>query len=125
MRRQYHFWPGEHGLDAWDVARLIRLTAGLPVEQVSIAEINEIDAVYWFDDVHRPTVRSVVEHARLMQQADLSYPVILGPDGRIMDGMHRIARALLEQRTVVDGVRFAVVPPADHVGCRPQDLPYD
>lgn len=28
MRKQYHFWPGEKGLDAWDVDRLIALSSG-------------------------------------------------------------------------------------------------
>ena len=30
-----------------------------------------------------------------MQVADLSFPVILAAEGRVMDGMHRIAKALL------------------------------
>jgi hypothetical protein len=46
----------------------------------------------------RPTVRAVVAHARLMLDAGVSFPVILGPDGRVMDGMHRIARVLLGGR---------------------------
>ena len=125
MRKQYHFWPGESGVDAWDVDRLILLAGDLPVELVPLTEIHEIDSVYWFDDWQRPTVRSIVEHWRLVQQADLAYPVILGPDGRVMDGMHRIARALLEDREAVEAVRLPVLPPADHLGCRPQDLPYD
>ena len=29
MPKQYHFWPGEGGMDAWDVDRLVRLGAGL------------------------------------------------------------------------------------------------
>ena len=125
MRKQYHFWPGKRGLDAWDVDRLVRLAVDLPVERVALADIREIDSVYWFDDWHRPTVRNVVQHWRLMQQTGTAYPVILGPDGRVMDGMHRIARALVEQREAIDAVRFAVLPPPDHVDCRPQDLPYD
>ncbi len=125
MRKQYHFWPGENGVDAWDVDRLIRLTADLPVESVPVAEIGEIDSVYWFDDWHRPTVRNVVQHWHLMQATETTYPIILGPDGRVMDGMHRIARALVEQREVIDAVRFAVLPPADYLSCRPHDLPYD
>ena len=64
MRRQYHFMPDEDGQKAWDVHRLIRLSADLPVEEVPLAEI---DKVYWFDgDHHRPTVRSVVEHMALI-----------------------------------------------------------
>jgi hypothetical protein len=38
----------------------------------------------------------VIEHARLIREVNLRYPVILGPDGRVMDGMHRVARAILE-----------------------------
>lgn len=126
MRKQYHFWPGENGLDAWDVDGLVGLSAGLPVELVALTEIGEIDTVYWFDDGwHRPTVRNVVGHWQLVQQVDMSYPVILGPDGRVMDGMHRIARALLEQRDAVRAVRLPVLPPPDHRDCRPEDLPYD
>jgi hypothetical protein len=125
MRRQYHFWPGRHGVDAWDVDRLIELARDLPVDSVPVGDIREVDSVYWFDNWHRPTVRSVVEHWQLMQATDLAYPVILGPDGRVMDGMHRIARALVEQRSTIDAVRFLVLPPADHLDCRPQDLPYD
>ena len=50
VRKQYHFWPGERGLDAWDVDRLIELSNGLPVKEVDLASIGEIDSVYWFDD---------------------------------------------------------------------------
>ena len=31
MRKQYNFWPGPVGLDAWDVDRLIELSRDLPV----------------------------------------------------------------------------------------------
>lgn len=125
MRIQNHFWPGEEGVDAWDVDRLIRLTTDLPVESVPVAEIREIDSVYWFDDWHRPTVRNVVEHWRLTQATDATYLIIMGPDWRVMDGMHRIARALAAQREAIDAVRFPVLPSADYLSCRPQDLPYE
>ncbi len=26
VRKQYHFWPGAEGLDAWDVDRLVELS---------------------------------------------------------------------------------------------------
>jgi hypothetical protein len=96
MRTQYHFWPGETGLDAWDVDRLIGLSRGLPVVDVAVDTIREVDQVYWFDQAHPPTVRAVIEHARLIHEVDLSHLVILGVDGRVMDGMHRIARAIME-----------------------------
>ena len=125
MRKQYHFWPGESGLDAWDVDRLIALTAESPVEEVPLQDLLEIDSVYWFDQSERPTVRKVVEHFRLLKEVDPSYPIIVGPDNRVMDGMHRVARALLEGRATIRAVRLRGLPQPDYRGCRPDELPYD
>lgn len=125
MRKQYHLWPSCAGFDAWDVGRLISLSRGLPVHEVEVDSVREVDTVYWFDgSTAAPTVRAVVDHARLMLGADLSFPVILGPDGRVMDGMHRIARAMLEGRAKVSAVRFEALPEPDYQNCQPADLPY-
>ena len=124
MRKQYHFWPGDDGLDAWDVDRLIALSALFETEEVPIAEIGEVDSTYWFDEHSPPTVRKIVEHVRLIEEVDLAYPIILGPDGRVMDGMHRIARSILDGRDVMTAVRFGVLPDPDYLSCRPDELPY-
>ncbi len=125
MRRQYHFLPDEDGQKAWDVRRLIELSADLPVEEVPLADIAEIDQVYWFDRDHfRPTARSVVEHMALIEASDLAHPIILGMDGRVMDGMHRVAKALVQGRTTIAAKRFAVDPEPDHRNCNPADLGY-
>jgi len=125
MRKQYHFWPSAEGLQAWDVHRLIELSKGLPRNRVALGSIREIDEVYWFDDAkQRPTCRNVLEHMKLIEEADLAHPIILGADGRVMDGMHRVAKAVLAGDTEIEGVRFEVDPEPDHVGRRPEDLPY-
>ncbi len=114
---QYHFWPGDSGLDAWDVHRLIELSRGLPVRAIEVASIAEFDTVHWFDGtLERPTVRKVIEHAKLIQHADLSHAIILGQDGRVMDGMHRAARALLEGHETIDAVQFEIDPEPDYRG---------
>lgn len=128
VRKQYHFWkPADGtGLDAWDVDRLIALSIDLEVEDVPLDSIEEIDSAYWFDgDLRRPTVRSVVDHVRLINEVDTGYPIILGPDGRVMDGMHRIARALLENRATVRAVHFSELPEPDHRNCEPSQLSYE
>jgi hypothetical protein len=66
----------------------------------------------------------VVEHVQLIQDVDLSYPIVLGPDGRVMDGMHRVAKALIEGRATIDTVRLPSLPEPDYRNCRPEDLPY-
>ena len=125
MRKQYHFWPGEGGrMDAWDVDHLIGLVADLPVEEVALCDLPEIDSEYWFDEWERPTVRKVIEHLRLVGEVDPSYPIILGPDNRVMDGMHRVARALLDGRRAITARRFRELPEPDYRGCRPDELPW-
>ena len=71
------------------------------------------------------TCRAVAEHARLVAEVDLRYPVIPSPDGRVMDGMHRVARAFLEGRGELGAVRLATEPEPDFVGVPIDDLPYD
>ena len=97
----------------------------MPTERVAVDAIGEVDTVYWFDgSAELPTVRKVVEHARLISEVDFSHPIILGPDGRVMDGMHRIARALLEGRPDISAVRFRALPEPDYRRCWPHELPY-
>lgn len=125
MRKQYHLRPGAEGLDAWDVDRLIELSAPLPVEQVPVSEIREVDSAYWFGETQPATVRAVVDHVRLIGEVDTSFPIILGPDGRVLDGMHRVARALLDGRSTVAAVRLPELPEPDVRNCHPDELPYD
>lgn len=124
MRKQYHFRPSARGLHAWDVDRLIELTADLPSEDVALSALNEVDTDYWFDHGYAPTVRAVVGHVRLVNGADLSYAIILDPEGRVMDGMHRVARALLEGRSTITAKRLTAMPPPDYSDVQPDDLPY-
>jgi hypothetical protein len=126
MRKQYYFRPSDNGYDAWDVDHLIELSTGFPVRDVPLTSIRELDTVHWFGADGAPyTVRVLVRHMELVHQADVSYPVILGAEGQVMDGMHRVARCLLEGRATVSAVQFNVQPEPDHRNVRPEDLPYD
>lgn len=125
MRRQYHFRPSDQGLLAWDVHHLIALARDLPRVSVPLAAIRELDEAFWFDHGALPTCRAVADHARLIEAADLSYPIILCSQGRVMDGMHRICKATLLGRSHVEAVQFASDPAPDHIGVRPDELPYD
>jgi hypothetical protein len=125
MRAQYHFRSSPHGLCAWDVGRLIQLSSALVRERVPLSAIRELDEPYWAGEPdQRLTCREVVDHARLMLESDLGFPVILSSDGRVMDGMHRICKALLEGRAEIEAVRFVQDPEPDYIGIHPDDLPY-
>ena len=126
MRTQYHFRRSAQGLCAWDVRRLVELSRTFACERVPLSSIRELDEPYWANESpQRMTCREVVEHARLMLDCDLAFPVILSSDGRVMDGMHRICKALLEGRSEIDAVRFAQDPEPDYIGVHPDELPYD
>lgn len=126
MRKQYHLRPSPSGLLAWDVDRLIDLTAHLPRVEVPVDSIRELDEPFWFGGGSgEATCRAVADHARLIAETDLSYPIILGADGRVMDGMHRVARAYLEGRATILAVRMEADPEPDFVGIDEAALPYD
>ena len=121
----YHFRRGEQGLLVWDVERLIELSQGLPRAEVELATVRELDEPYWFrETANEPTCRAVVEHMQLIKDADPSFPIILSADGRVMDGMHRVAKALLAGRSTVLAVRFERDPEPDYLNRPAGDLPY-
>ena len=123
MRKQYYFRPSPRGLQAWDVDRLIALTKNLPKREVTLEELGELDRP-WSGEGEEQTWRELVEHVRLIKQADLSFPIILAANGEVMDGRHRIAKAALAGRATITAVQFTEDPPPDHVGRGPDDLPY-
>ncbi|MBL9146512.1 MAG: hypothetical protein JNM99_22720 [Verrucomicrobiaceae bacterium] len=125
MRKQYHFRPSARGLLAWDVDRLISLSQDLSPIEVPLTAIREIDQPYWFSTGESATCRAVMEHAALITAANLSYPIILSSDGRVMDGMHRVLKACLAGLSTIAAVQFQDDPAPDYVGVSPDELPYD
>ena len=125
MRKQYHSrWVGTDR-HIWDVHRLVRLAKGQVRDLVPLSDIAELDELWWYqteDDV--PTPRSLSEHLVLVQETDLTHPIILCQDGRLMDGMHRVVKALLEGRDSIEAVRLIPTPAPDHVNVEVSTLDY-
>ena len=126
VRKQYYFRPSDRGFAAWDVDRLVRLSRELPRIQLPLRLIRELDEPFWFGSgSDAATCRAIVEHARLIDAADLSFPIILSVDGRVMDGMHRVAKAALLGHETIAAVQFASDLEPDFVDVQPEDLPYE
>lgn len=123
MRKQYYFRQSPAGLLAWDVDRLVLLSREFPVRAVPLAEIRELEEL--FLGGHAATWRSFAEHVRLVEEAELRYPIIRAADGAVMDGMHRVTKAFIRGNEAIDAVQFEVDPSPDYVGREPDDLPYD
>jgi hypothetical protein len=124
MRKQYYFRPSDRGLLTWDIDRLVTLTKRFPRIHVPLTAIRELDEPFWSDG-DTSTWRAAVEHVGLIEAADLSFAIILSSDGRVMDGMHRVAKAVLLGRATIEAVKFTDDPEPDYVGVQPNELPYD
>jgi hypothetical protein len=95
---------------------LVVLSAELPRKLVPLAQIRELDEARHAKDMP--------EHVKLIEEADLSFPIILSSSGAVMDGRHRVAKAVLLGRTEVEAVQFDEDPEPDYVGRGPEELPY-
>lgn len=90
-------WLGD---DGWSVARLFELSRSLPVIEIPI------DYLCLLSTYEKLTLRDLVMHIQAVNDADLSKPIILSEDGAIMDGRHRIMKALLLNFDKIKAVRF-------------------
>ena len=104
--------------------RLTALAESLPIQEVALSDIAEIDEPYWYSVGTEPTCREIGGHARLIEEADLAWPIILSSDGRVMDGMHRVLKALNLGHATIRAVIFEIDPEPDYVDVQPDDLPY-
>ncbi|MEN9489558.1 MAG: hypothetical protein RJA63_7 [Pseudomonadota bacterium] len=88
------------GRHSWSVPRLFELARDLPVMDVPLKHLN---AYYLYE---RLTLRDMVTHMRAVNAADLEMPIILDEDGELMDGRHRLMKAMLIGADTIKVVRF-------------------
>ena len=57
----------------------------------------------------------IAHHVRRALDVNTEYPIILCQQGFIMDGWHRVLRALIDGKTTIKAVLFAETPPYDYM----------
>jgi hypothetical protein len=119
MRKQYYFRPSKKGFYAWDVDKLVELSRDLPIIEVELSHIKELDEPF------NATFRSIAEHVKFVQETDLHHPIILSKDGRVMDGRHRVIKALLLGHKTIKAVQFKEDLKPDYVDVQEDELPYE
>jgi len=88
---------GKHN---WSVPRLFELAKDLKVMTIPLEHIN---MYYKYESL---TLREMTGHIVAVNEADLTYPIILDEDGEIMDGRHRLMKAIIEGKKTIKAVRF-------------------
>lgn len=84
----------------WSVSRLFELARELPVMNVPL---DHLSVYYTYDKL---TLREMVTHMKAVDDADLTMPIILDEDGELMDGRHRLMKAMLTGAKTIKVVRF-------------------
>ena len=112
-RRLWSPPDADGALPFWTMPQLWELAAKQPVKKLRVADLaKELDEVRWFSDAHKksPTCRAVAQHARDIFDADFTHPIILNPQGEVVDGMHRLCKAWLEGIEEIDAVQLPSMP---------------
>ena len=128
IRPQYHIRPSPQGPLAWDVRKLIAHAEALQLQPrlVPLSAIAELDQRYWFSEPgDEPTPRAIAQHMQLVEAADTAYPILLDAEGRLMDGMHRAVKRLVQGQQDIWALQLPATPAPDFIGVAADDLPYE
>jgi hypothetical protein len=97
----------------WKITSLIHHTKeqNLEVFDLPLCTINLATTVWEFNDLK---VINFARHWKRASEVDLDNPVILDDEGFIMDGWHRVAKALFLGLPTIKAVRFDRTPDCDY-----------
>ncbi|MEX0142053.1 hypothetical protein MRBLMS1_002897 [Massilia sp. LMS1-1-1.1] len=100
-----------HNGKVWTVTNLIARSKDLEPFDLPLA------AIYLGTEVWTPEASpfGMAHHMRRALDVDTRHPVILSQEGFIMDGWHRVLRALIDGRAAIKAVRFSKTPPHDYL----------
>ena len=95
----------------WTVTNLIARSKDLEPFDLPLA------AIYSGSEVWAPvgSAYGIAHHVRRALDVNTEYPIILCQQGFIMDGWHRVLRALIDGKTTIKAVRFVETPPYDYL----------
>ena len=105
-------WDGAHDQvvsagngGVYKINDLIDLSKDLPVMQIPLDHLC-ITRSFGTSDI-----RDFVSHMNAVMDSDLKYPIILCENGGILDGAHRVCKALHLGKKTIKAVRFESNPP--------------
>ena len=97
----------------WYTETLWSKAAHLSPFEVDVDSFKELDADCWFGPEKAPTLKEVARHCQKINEASFEWPVILNDDGSLMDGGHRLCKALLAGKKTITAVQFSSMPEPD------------
>lgn len=105
-------------LDNWHVDNLWQVAQNHAVTEISVDYLWNIykDQWYWFDsEDERIDYDKFLHHYQRCQEANLNYPILIFPNDRIADGVHRLIKAKLLGLKNISAIIFTELPKADFI----------
>lgn len=93
----------------YNVHECLRKAVDLPVQEMRLDQMR----IGWRSPT-KDTFRSFLEHCKMVNDADTSFPILLNEDGELIDGKHRLGKALLEGHETIKYKRFETDPPSGY-----------
>lgn len=94
----------------WSVDKLISASEKLTAFDFNVDSVD-LKNCFWFQKI--PNVEEILLHIKQINRADISFPIILAPDGTILDGIHRIVKARSLNLKIIKAVQFKELPEPD------------
>jgi len=99
-----------NGKYVWRAEDLWAAAKGLPVVELPVDDfVEQLNGTCWTQGDEEVTPNWVLCHTRRILNAE-DYPIIIDEDGIILDGVHRLCRAVLEGREVIEAQRLKLLP---------------
>ncbi len=95
----------------WKVEDLWEHAKTLPVEFIPVETlVEQLQGTCWTEGEDDVTPEWVLGHTRRILKSDLDYPILVDENNIIVDGVHRLCKAVLEGKEVVKVQRFQRLP---------------
>lgn len=88
-------------------------------EEVNIEDF--LSHTPWGDEPITPY--ELAAHIKRVKEADISFPIIISPDGDVMDGYHRIVRCHMMEYDTIPAVRLTEWPEPKEIKRAPSEEP--
>lgn len=79
-------------------------------KELEVYEIKVSDIYLGYLAPCLDTLSSFIEHYKDVEKADLNYPIIMSPENMILDGKHRLAKAIITEQKYIKAVKFKEMP---------------
>lgn len=99
------------GRSVWNVAELWKAVEGMPVHHMPVELfVGQLQGTCWTQGDEHVTPNWVLRHTRRIIGADLGFPIIIDSEGIILDGIHRLCKAVIEGRATIAVQRLVPLP---------------